>query len=233
MNASSMRIATRFRGPDESGNGGYTAGLLAAHLPEASAVEVRLRRPPPLDTDLSVTVDADGAQITLDSTVVAQATPATLDVAAVEPVSAERARAADADYGGWSAHPFPGCFSCGTTRHPPDGLGLRPGRLGDGRTACAWTPAAELTDGPDTPVPAPIVWAALDCPGGWTSELEARPLVLGTITARIDALPWPGDPCVIMGKLLGQDGRKTSTATTLYAADERVLARAHHIWIAI
>ena len=47
-----MIIAPRFCGPQDSGNGGYTAGLLAKQL--GGSVEVTLRQPPPLGRDLVV-----------------------------------------------------------------------------------------------------------------------------------------------------------------------------------
>jgi hypothetical protein len=36
-----------------------------------------------------------------------------------------------------------------------------------------------------------------------------------------------------MGRNLGESGRKTFTATTLYDSDGRILARARHTWIAV
>ena len=36
-----------------------------------------------------------------------------------------------------------------------------------------------------------------------------------------------------MGRNLDESGRKTHTATTLYDADGRILARAQHTWIAV
>ena len=84
--------------------------------------------------------------------------------------------------------------------------------------------------GRDT-VPAAAVWAALDCPGGWAVEIPGRPLVLGRITAQVDALPLMGERCVVMGVLLGRDGRKVYTATTVYDGDGRALARAAATWI--
>ena len=44
----SVTIPARFNGPLDSGNGGYSAGALAALLD--GAAEVSLRRPVPLDT---------------------------------------------------------------------------------------------------------------------------------------------------------------------------------------
>jgi hypothetical protein len=78
-----------------------------------------------------------------------------------------------------------------------------------------------------------LIWAALDCPGGWAVPQEDRPHVLGRCTARIDKLPDPGDECVAMGQIVGEDGRKSFTITTLYAADGSVLATARATWIAM
>jgi len=47
-----MTIPRRFRGPPNSGNGGYVCGMLARHI--TGAAEVALRAPPPLETGLSV-----------------------------------------------------------------------------------------------------------------------------------------------------------------------------------
>ena len=47
-----MTIARRFRGPPNSGNGGYVCGMLARYI--SGAAEVVLRAPPPLETELDV-----------------------------------------------------------------------------------------------------------------------------------------------------------------------------------
>jgi hypothetical protein len=104
---------------------------------------------------------------------------------------------------------------------------LFPGRLGDGRTACVWTVGADLAD------QAEFVWAALDCPGGWSAPIEGRPMVLGRMTGEVSTLPTAGEECVVMGLLLGSEGRKVWTATTAYGADGRELGRAHATWITL
>jgi hypothetical protein len=78
-----------------------------------------------------------------------------------------------------------------------------------------------------------LVWAALDCPGGWTIPLEGRPYVLGRMTARVHALPEPGEHCVVMGATTGEDGRKAFTLSTLYGGAGRPLATARATWIAL
>jgi hypothetical protein len=224
-------VQRRYRGPSESGNGGYVAGLLAARVGSevgGSAAVVTLRTPPPLDRPLAVVADGDGAaRLVAGDVLVAEAARSRLDVAPVPPVPAAEARAAEGRYPGLTAHPFPECFVCGPRRPAGDGLRLFPGRVGDGRTACTWLVAPDVAGRPET------VWAALDCPGGWSGGIEGRPAVLGRITARVLSLPTPGEECVVVGGLLGVDGRKTFTASTAYGADGRELGRATATWIAI
>jgi len=238
----SIRIDARFNGPDGSGNGGYAAGLfgqLAGASTGGSAAMVTLRLPPPLDTPLAAVGDDAGiVEIRSGSLLVAEAARTSLEVDPVQAVPYERAVAAAADYPGLRKHPFPRCFVCGPERSVGDGLRLFPGRLGDGRTACVWAPDASLVraaggDAVGTAVAPEFVWAALDCPGAWTADLEGRPLVLGRITAQVRDLPALGELCVVMGLLLGSEGRKTWTATTAYGEDGRELGLAHATWISV
>lgn len=227
-----MRIERQFRGPTSSGNGGWSAGVVAArHLAGGAdgPVQVTLRRPPPLDTDL--TVDGATRLLAPDGGVVAEAATGTLEEP-VEPVDPATARAAERDYAGLRQHPFPECFVCGPDRADGDGLRLFPGRIGPGRTACTWTPH-EAMAGPDGRLDPGYVWAALDCPGGWAGEIEFRPMVLGRITAYVHERPRAGETHVVVGRLRDVDGRKTRTASTVYDADGRIVGQADHIWIAV
>ena len=195
--------------------------------------KVTLRMPPPLEKELELAVDADGARLLDADSLVAQAVPVDGDFladATIDPVLPEEARVAEAAYRGLTDHPFPTCFVCGPANSR--GLQLKPGPVGDGRTACTWKPAADLARH-DGLVDEIFLWSALDCPGGWTIDLEGRPSVLGPLTACIDARPRAGEECVALGRRLGEDGRKTFTASTLYDADGRVLARARHTWITV
>ena len=90
--------------------------------------------------------------------------------------------------------------------------------------ACTWTPVD------DDPV---LVWAALDCPGGWSADLPGRPMVLGRMALQRHAPVVPGQPHVVVGRTTGGEGRKTHTATTLFSADGAVLAVARATWIAL
>jgi hypothetical protein len=138
------------------------------------------------------------------------------------------------NYAGWAGHPFPGCFVCGPGRPPPDGLGVFPGPLDGqpGTVATTWLPDRSLA-GDERALPPHFVWAALDCTSGWSSDLAGRPKVLGRITAAVDAVPRIGEPCVVVGRHLRDDGRKTFTASTAYDSDGRVLGRAEAVWIAL
>ncbi len=214
-----MRIAARFNGPPDSANGGVTAGRLAAYV-GAPAVEVTLRRPPPLGVDLRVDASGGGARLLHGELLVAEAVPSTVDVEPGPPVPVEQAAATV--YAGLADHPFPTCFVCGPAHE--DGLDLRPGPLPDGRVACTWTPAD------DDPV---MVWAALDCPGGWSALLPGRPMVLGRMALQSRAPVVVGEPHVVVGWTTGEEGRKTHTATALYDAAGTVLAVARATWIAL
>jgi hypothetical protein len=58
-------------------------------------------------------------------------------------------------------------------------------------------------------------------------------MVLGTMTAEVDALPAVGEEHVVMAWARGSEGRKHWCGTALYAADGRLLALADATWIAI
>ena len=231
LRAMSFVVPARFCGPPESGNGGWVSGHAAALLSPGTdeAVTVRLRTPPPLDRELQVERDGgilrvrDGAHLVLEAR---RDVPPNRDGIPAA-VSYADAQAAGELYEGRSGHPFPTCYSCGPSRREGDGLRLRPGRVegGTGEYACAWTPGDDVS--------LETVWAALDCPGGWASGIAGRPMVLGTMTARVAEMPAAGEPHVIMAWQRGSSGRKHLSGTALYAADGRLLAQAEATWIAV
>lgn len=245
-------VPRRFCGPPDSGNGGWTAGALAALVEAGSpddrceawpAIEVSLRRPPPLDTPMAVRGEDGVTTAYAGDDAVATAQVVERDLVEVPPVALDMAAAASASYPGHDFHPFPTCFACGTGREEGDGLRIFPGRVGAGAAgdlvASAWTPHPSLHEDwhayadqrPRASVA--VAWAALDCVGGWAGDLTERLMVLGRMTARVDTLPEIGEPHVVVGEGRGQDGRKTFTASTLYDADGRVVATAEHTWIAV
>ncbi|MFD6568837.1 hypothetical protein [Micromonospora profundi] len=214
-----MRIESRYNGPPGSGNGGWSAGVFATAAGGSGPVEVTLRRPPPLDTALSL---VDGAVLDPAGEIVAEVRPAGDVDAVVPPVDWATAVAASTSYPGLVEHPFPGCYVCGPDR--ADGLRIFPGRLPDDRTAAPFRAPEQVS--------AATVWAALDCPGGWTVLAAGRPYLLGRIAAAILAHPAPGDECVVTGALVGVDGRKAMVHTSLYGPDGALLGTARATWIA-
>ncbi len=248
-----LLLPARFNGPPGSGNGGFAAGTLAEHLSTHSAdahghphaplgvtVEVTLRRPPPLDTPLAASVAGERAVLGPAAEPVAEARLVELDLAPVPEVPPEAAARAMQGYPSRSRHPFPTCFGCGPDRAEGDGLRIFPGPVGADRglVASVWLPQpghAETSDLVDAVQRCGVAttWTALDCVGGWSEDLEARPCVLGRMTARVDALPVVGEAHVVVGRLLGREGRKSFTASTLYDADDRVVATARHTWLQV
>lgn len=229
-----MLIEGRFNGPSESGNGGYSAGVVARALAPAPdlAARVTLRLPPPLDTPLQAVRPAESSQLLVyaGERLVAEAEPVGLDQLGepVPPVPYPQAVAVAQDYPGFTEHPFPRCYVCGPQRAEGDGLRIFPGPLPDGGTAAPWhvpPDVSELT-----------VWAALDCPGGWSILAgSGRPYVLGRIAARVNAIPAPGSNCLVTGDVIEAAGRKAEVRSALYASDAagEPLAYARATWIAI
>jgi hypothetical protein len=220
-------IDRRFRGPEASGNGGYTCGRVAAF----GADEVTLRLPPPLERPLAVVDTAEGIEARDGDALVAEGRRAHVDLAPPRAVGLEEAAAAESHYSGDVDHPFPECFVCGPARDPGDALALRPGPVdGERLVATAWTPHGSLAD--DGVVRPEFVWAALDCPGAFAVELLGRGTrVLGRLAVRIDSLPRAGEPHVVIGWPLGGEGRRQEAGTALFDAAGTQLAVGRAVWI--
>ncbi|MGE5690878.1 MAG: hypothetical protein ACM33B_10020 [Pseudomonadota bacterium] len=209
-------IDPRFNGPPGSGNGGYTAGVVAGLV--GGPAEVTLRVPPPLGRELGW----DGARLLDGATVVAEGHAANVDVEPPPPVAFADAEEASSRYPGFEVHAFPTCFVCGPERD--DGLRIFAAPVpGTGVVAAPWVPG-EVSD--------ELVWAALDCPGAIAVGWDARGVfVLGRIAAEVRDLPRIGERCVVVARPLGEDGRKLFAATALYGEDGRLLGRARQTWI--
>jgi hypothetical protein len=215
-------VPGRYNGPAESGNGGYTCGLVAGIV--GGVAEVTLRLPPPLDRELAV-VRADGrVEIRDGEALVAEAAPVELEVDVPEPVSVAQAAEASTRYAGFVHHAYNTCFVCGPGRE--DGLRVYAGPV-EGRpglVASPWTPPGDV--GPE------LVWAALDCPSGWAvDDFQREGVLLGRMAAAIDALPAAGEQHVVVGWRIGEEGRKRFAGSALLTADGDVLARARSTWI--
>jgi hypothetical protein len=216
-------LPARYNGPAGSANGGYTCGVVAALVGEPA--EVTLRLPPPLERPLRVEREDGRVEVYDGDALVAEGVPAQVDVEPPAPVPLDEAERAAARYDGFREHAFPTCFVCGPERAEGDGLRVFAGTV-EGRDAVAapWTPAESRRE---------LVWAALDCPGAFAVGYAGGrgELVLGRLAARIDRVPHAGEPCVVVGWPLGEDGRKLYAGTALFTAGGELLAVARATWI--
>jgi len=221
-----LLIPGRLNGPANSANGGIAAGRLAALLPAGAPVTVTLRRPPPLDTELAVRTAGAGVQLLDGEHLVADAAPATAAPEPVPGVDFETAAEAATRFAGYTEHPFPTCFGCGTERS--DGLACYAGPVEPDEPSYVATPFVAR---PDLPRDQALTWAALDCAGGWSIGLTGRRAVLGRMTAMIDQVPEVGEQCVVVARCDRWDGRKAFSRSTGYGADGRILGVTSAIWI--
>jgi hypothetical protein len=208
-------IDSRFRGPDDSGNGGYTCGVIAR---ERGSGETEVNLPPPLDEWLRLD---DEGRVWDDHALVAEVRAGAVELEPPAPVSwddAVAAQAPDLD------SPFPHCFVCGHAR--TDGLHIHAGPVaGRDVVAAPWQVAPDAV-GPE------FVWAALDCPGAYSTGVLGRgTIVLGRLTARVERLPQAGERCVVVGWPLGSDGRKHGAGTVLFTDAGELLGLARALWI--
>ncbi len=223
-------IGPRFCGPPQSGNGGYTSGLLAGAA--RTPVEVRLLRPPPLDRPLTIREDAHSGLVLLDGKDwVATAIPKTFELKVPKPPEYTEALAAVSGYQGFREHVYPGCFVCGPERAREDGMRIFASPIGDGKLcAAAWLPDQSLA-GADGKVRPEFMWAALDCPGYFASGAAGLGPLLGLYSARVDRCVHIGEACVVIGWALGHDGRKHYTGTAVFDEDGEICGRAIATWI--
>ncbi len=215
-----ITISRRYRGPLHSGNGGYSAGLLAAFVD--GPAEVTLRLPPPLDRPLSVS-ETDDAVLLLDGeAIVAEARPSAWTFDPPKPVSLAEAEEAAAHHVRFGGETFSECFSCGV--RPDDGLCIHAGPVAGRDVHAAPWQAREVS--PE------VIWAAIDCSGAYAVGGPGRgEVVLGRMAAEIRRLPEEGEQCIVLAWPLGEDGRKLYAGTALTTADGELLAIARQTWI--
>lgn len=241
----SIIIDRRYCGPPNSSNGGYVCGRLASHI--SGGAEVTLRAPPPLDKQLDVVATDDGSWELRDgAAVVATGRPASVELARLEKASFDEACAAELlTPVKPHEHLLPTCFVCGPARAHGDGLRIfagplaRPSQNASAVYAATWTPDPALA-AEDGLVAPEFLWSALDCPSGYASchdrdsgGFDRTPILLGRMSARIDARPRPGERCVITAWPVGRDGRKRVAEAAAHDEAGTLLAVARATWIAV
>jgi hypothetical protein len=228
-----ITISSRFNGPPGSGNGGYSCGVLAAHVP--GIARVRLHAPPPLDKAMLVTEAADGTMQMHDGeTLVGSAVSVALDMEIPAPPSLAEAEQASKGFLCYEEHSYPTCFVCGPAREGNDGLSLHPGPVEDWNLlACAWRPAADLLDNNGMVLPE-YVWSALDCPGFFAAVgKDLSPTLLGELIADIRHPVPGGEALVVYSWPMGKDGRKLWGGVAIADQSGKVLACSKTTWIAL
>lgn len=234
-------IDKRFCGPPNSGNGGYVCGRLARHIP--GAAEVTLRAPPPLDKPLDAIATDDGTWELRDGgNIVATGRATSVELARMEKAGFEEARAAELlTPVKPHEHPLPTCFVCGPARAKGDGLRIFTGPLGrhsqNAVLAASWTPDPNLA-AEDGLVAPEFLWSALDCPyacnyNQQSGSYDQAPILLGKMSARIEARPRPGERCVITAWPTGRDGRKRVAEAAAHDEAGTLLAVARATWIVV
>ncbi|MFC8125725.1 hypothetical protein [Streptomyces sp. NPDC057302] len=99
--------------------------------------------------------------------------------------------------------------------------------------AAAWIPGVELADG-DGLIPDELVWAALDCPGGWAVR-ELGTSTDASVTAALAAtLLRPvvaGEEYVSYAWVGESAGRKHPSGVALATAEGELCAVAEALWV--
>jgi hypothetical protein len=232
---SKVVVAAQFRGPPNSGNGGYVCGLMArAFSGPATAL---LRAPPPLDTPLDLVFEDGVARLLGEGGVlIGEARAGGGDVLTPPPAppSLTAAKAAATRFPGLDRPFHPVCFTCGDRLDEGHGLRLFTGQvegMAEGIVAGPWTVHPNFA-GADGLAPTEVVWAALDCPGSvsWVVNGAGGGL-LGTMTCEVLRRPAVGETTIVVGWPIERSGRKLISGTALFSAEGELMARSHQIWI--
>ena len=248
--SSTVVVPERFRGPPNSGNGGYVCGLLGGlltegrfDLPEHQAAEVTLRAPVPLDQPIAVQREPGKLRAHVGETLVVEAALAPLQLEVPAPASWEQALAVREHSPSLKLgkHPFLGterkgfhpiCFCCGAELAADQGLHVYAAHVPErDQVAAAWRCDPSFADAQGR-VPPELICAALDCPGqfAWLAQ-GTRTGLLGRLTARVERLVRVDEPCVVIGWTIGNEGRKFYAGTALFDSTGQLCAYAKAVWI--
>jgi hypothetical protein len=255
-----LSAAPGLDGPPGVLQGGLVAGLaveLARTIDRGGAalhgVDVRLEAPTPLGQPLTGRVRPlagtalsevelwSGAQRTASATVELTGPRPLLDAAdLVELAAGPLTRPEPSEL-------YPTCFVCGPHATHPAALHTYPRWVGPDRVSIPWIPEESLADvdaraqvrAHAMPVVADlVVAAALDCPTAWASlgavQSAGYPaMLLGTLRLRMGGAVEVLDPLRITARSDGIAGRKVRARSALIDTDERVLALADVVHVAV
>jgi len=249
MSDNTILIAAKFRGPPNSGNGGYVSGVFADALTQGvhnlanhGAVEVTLRAPIPLDQPLTTHREGESLVVRQGEVLIAEAAVKTLQIDVPTPATWDEAFAVREQSYSFpvginslfktprrGVHPI--CFCCGAELAPTEGAHVYAAPLKDNQqVAAAWIPDASLAT--NRVVRPEMIWTALDCPGqmAWRAE-GTQTGMLGRLTARIEKPVHAGEHCVVIGWTMGNEGKKYFAGTALFNSANELCAYAKAVWI--
>ncbi len=231
-----IRLAEWFQGPTGSGQGGWTAQRVEAAVGEP--VTVAIKRPIPLDTDMSV-VEADDSWhlVTADEPdepiLIARRWEA--HFAETDTISVVTARDARTRFPLHDDHPVPVCFSCGARS---DSMKVHSGALADGRWATDWTVPSWAVDASGI-VDEGVLWAAIDCAQAWYVGNAGGRRHAVTVQLAVEMLA-PLDPGATYALVSWEgsyprdwDGRKRGAGGAVFADNGTCVARSNSFWLAV
>jgi len=224
-----LQIAKRFNGPPNSGNGGYTAGLMASKL--AFDAEITLRSPPPLAQVMQLHIQTESAALMYKDVLVADAKVIDFQLTIPPAVTWAEAETAALQPQTFDTTIFSSCFVCGSARKK-DGLSICPGAVGPQQVAGPWIPHEDLGD-ENGQVKTAFIWSALDCPGAWAMQDSTKLVLLGRMATKVIRSIKINQSYIVMGWVIKEDGRKTYTGTAIYDNLGEVHAFAKATWISV
>ena len=232
-------IPRQFCGPPFSSNGGYFCGIVASFFDRP--VEIRLKAPPPLDTEMTIQRESDKARVFALGKLIAEVRPSDVQPKPAPYISMEDAiRCSNTGLEGSRInHPFPGCFVCGPDRSEGDGMHVFTGpKTGTPLYGAKWH-AHPAWSSNGTDIDAHYVWSALDCPSsGPAFSTSVTPgsnvaYVLGTLSIHIHQLPKVGNDYAIVCATDESHERLYRTRVSLYASDQSLLATGAAVWVQV
>lgn len=196
---------------------------------------MRLKAPPPLDTEVRLETEATSARLFHGDVLIAEAKTAEISLEARSVPSYAESESASAGFAGFKAHSFPGCFVCGPARASGDGLRIFAGQVTDSEViASPWDPDPSLL-GSDGLVADEFIWSALDCP----SAFAVFPLppgiavVLGELSVSIVGSIKASERTVVTAWALGTQGRKRFAGSAVHSERGELVAVAQATWIEV
>jgi hypothetical protein len=233
-------IENKFRGPPNSGNGGYVSGLFSQLIDSPGATEVTLRAPIPLDQHLTFVPPEDGvARVIKGQTLIAEIRSADFTLDIPQPKDWDLVRSArslsyslvDDLQPQFPAkrgfHPI--CFCCGADHE--DGLQVFAAPVDEAQVATVWQTKNEWA-AEDGRLRDELLWTAMDCPGQFAfMHAGIRTGLLGRMTAKVHSRPKAGEKLLVTAWTVRVEGKKHFAGCAIHTKDNVLCSEAMTLWI--